>query len=473
MPSHRDTDFVSYKSKGGGKFEIFTHRKVAGEFRKKYKGDVSNAPNDMAAICLDPKMVYRNIKKLKRASTEDILEEFGTDDMDEVAKLIVLKGSLKVKVYVHSPLVEFLLDSLFFIEILGTIYWINYREDNVFFYSMVGVVSILVAVTLKLCRTLGRYLSSKLLANPPFNNPLQGDVALRQFESQVWQLVIHTSMAALAIYAYRDGVDFINEPHRYVEAWQFMGSPFTYWVKILYLTQLAVWFVTCTSLRFFEVRAGDHYVMYSHHVITIGVVLTSYAYGRYSSFGLVVFMLHDFSDVPLDVMKLLNLLRIEERAGFYGAEIAYLTLMPIWAYCRLYLFPDSTIGNIFRGMFYSRDENGNEFWCTGLRSGQRGKKLIADGYQWIVDKSLKYDCGLTGGSEYSSILYNRATCGGTICAILLTLLLCLHIWWTYLLLRIGYRAIVVGENTHSVSNEEYFEENGGDSPKSASRKKNE
>jgi len=43
-------------------------------------------------------------------------------------------------------------------------------------------------------------------------------------------------------------------------------------------------------------------------------------------------------------------------------------------------------------------------------------------------------------------------CLGLLCTLQL-----LHIWWTYLLLRIGYRSLALGENSHEVAAQEYFE----------------
>ena len=76
--------------------------------------------------------------------------------------------------------------------------------------------------------------------------------------------------------------------------WNF--TPFQDDVHLFYMAQLAIWFVTAIHCRFIEVqtyrvqslkrrlifllyfcqiRAGDFYVMYSHHVVTIALVLIS------------------------------------------------------------------------------------------------------------------------------------------------------------------------------------------------------
>eukprot|EP00954_Amorphochlora_amoebiformis_P018507 1326570-Amorphochlora_amoeboformis.AAC.1 len=118
--SHLDTDFVSYKNKAGVKFEVFTLTGAAEAFRKS-GGDIQKVLADQH--------VYLSVKKKKRHSTANLAREFQTDNMLEIAEIIVLKGKIKVgtiivliiferrsKVYKPSPITERIMDFIFFLE---------------------------------------------------------------------------------------------------------------------------------------------------------------------------------------------------------------------------------------------------------------------------------------------------------------------------------------------------------------------
>jgi len=335
-----DTDFVTFRTDAGDKFEVFTKPKAALDYRQKTaRGERADVTRVLAEE--GPK-IYTDIKKLRVASKAMLAKAFQTDDALKAARIIVEKGKLKVKVYVPKPFTELVLDGIALFETVAATYILVDNGRLPSFLILCVLVSLLILTTMTLCATVGRKISAHFMSMAPFNNPLKSDTALRQFESQVWQLIVHVGMSSLALYVYSNGEDFLSRPSQFLQLWQ-LNDEMRGDVVNLYLVQLAIWFVTLVSLRFFEVRSGDHHVMYTHHVVTIGVVLVSFAAKRYIHFGMVVFMLHDISDVPLDIMKILNLLRIEDSHGFYGAEIAYFILMPTWIYTRIFIFPLTVI----------------------------------------------------------------------------------------------------------------------------------
>uniref|UniRef100_A0A7S4DPA0 TLC domain-containing protein n=1 Tax=Lotharella globosa TaxID=91324 RepID=A0A7S4DPA0_9EUKA len=431
-----DTDFVTFRTDAGDKFEVFTKPKAALDYRQKTaRGERADVTRVLAEE--GPK-IYTDIKKLRVASKAMLAKAFQTDDALKAARIIVEKGKLKVKVYVPKPFTELVLDGIALFETVAATYILVDNGRLPSFLILCVLVSLLILTTMTLCATVGRKISAHFMSMAPFNNPLKSDTALRQFESQVWQLIVHVGMSSLALYVYSNGEDFLSRPSQFLQLWQ-LNDEMRGDVVNLYLVQLAIWFVTLVSLRFFEVRSGDHHVMYTHHVVTIGVVLVSFAAKRYIHFGMVVFMLHDISDVPLDIMKILNLLRIEDSHGFYGAEIAYFILMPTWIYTRIFIFPLTVIYGGVWCAIYNPSSNGDMYWCDRLRDGSELPDL------GLVEKgaaALRADCSFGGG--------------GHICFVLLMLLECLHLWWTYLLLRIGYRALLQGHATHEVSNEMYY-----------------
>jgi len=450
MPTHRDTDYVSFRV-DRAKFEVFTLPTEAAKYKLKKGKDVK------ALSILADNTIYSNIKSKRQAKSEDLEKYFGTTDREVIVNKILLNGKLKVKVYVAQPITEILLDLVFVCEIVGAFYVLLRSGTLRHFLVLCFIVAALVMICMNLSRTVGRFLSTRLLAGKPFNDPLQSDTNLRQFESQIWQLVIHSSMSAIGMWAYSKGPDFMNYPSLYVNAEQLEGKPISAAVEWLYVIQLAVWFVTLISLRFFEVRAADHHVMYSHHVTTIAVVLVSYGFGRYGNFGLVVFLLHDISDVPLDVMKLVNLLHLQGPPT-YLAEASYVANMFIWLFSRVYLFPVYVIYyGVWGAMYLEKSPRGNPYWCEKMKPGlPLHQTLVSTGKQDIWKNAYVQDC---------------ECCGGIACFVLLCVLQCLHIWWSYLLLRIGYRALILGENSHEVASQEYFVKEDEDE-KNTDKKKN-
>lgn len=72
--------------------------------------------------------------------------------------------------------------------------------------------------------------------------------------------------------------------------------------------------------------------------MTIALVGLSWACG-YMRMGLLVLFVHDFSDIFVDLLKMVNYLKLENRRGLFASEIAYIVCVLSWVYFRLYEFP--------------------------------------------------------------------------------------------------------------------------------------
>ena len=117
-------------------------------------------------------------------------------------------------------------------------------------------------------------------------------------------------------------------------------------VRWIYMIQLGIWFCTALSHRIFEARHKDYFVMYTHHAVTIFLVTSSWGAG-YFGVGLLVLMIHDLSDVPLDMLKSTNYLGLDEKSGTYIVELSFVSTAVAWAYGRLWVFPRYIIRSIF------------------------------------------------------------------------------------------------------------------------------
>jgi len=249
-----------------------------------------------------------------------------------------------------------------------------------------------------------------------FGDPLGNATVLDKFLDQSWQLVIHVSMSAFELYMLSNETWWDDTR----TIWQ--PCPPTYRPKLVmriyYLLQLAIWIYTAFSHRFLEKPRKDYVVMFSHHVFTIFLVASSFL-SNSMVIGMVILFIHDISDIPVDLVKMLNLMRLQDKQGFFLSEIVFVGNMVCWAVFRLYLFPVK-IGSAL--------VQGHEI-CTFIPEHQ--------GKFWIEPPAIPQ---LFSGS------------------IVLSLLWCLHIYWFLLFVRILKKALGFGaqkSNWHEAGAQEY------------------
>ncbi|RLN99780.1 hypothetical protein DYB28_004004, partial [Aphanomyces astaci] len=178
----------------------------------------------------------------------------------------------------------------------------------------------------------------------------------------------------------------------------------------------AIWLYTAFSCKFLEEVRKDYLVMMAHHVVTIALVTLSFVM-NYLPIGVLVLLLHDASDVPLDLLKMANYLKLEARQGFYITEVLFAIMLSVWLYCRVYMFPTKIIRS---SMWESR-----------------------------VACAVPLE---TWDFTISWLGFN----------LMLLALYALHIWWTFLLLRLLYNALS-NSGIHTAAEVEY--EGGSDSDK--------
>lgn len=233
---------------------------------------------------------------------------------------------------------------------------------------------------------------------------------------------------------------------------------------------------TAFSHRFLESRKKDYYVMYIHHVATIALVGAWAPHGAVGrghrlpapleevslppprpagwSFvgntlriGLLVLMVHDISDIPIDLLKMVNLLSLESFHGFFLSEIIFVINLCTWAYFRLYRFLFHVI------------------YCSLVVAHNLNFKRISDKATGDFLTDFWQDPFLENVPGYFA------------CNCLLTLLWFLHCWWFYLLLRIAYR-LFSKTTAHEIAREEYegaseSDKDTGDASSSAPKAKEE
>ncbi|KAL3766014.1 hypothetical protein ACHAWU_002729 [Discostella pseudostelligera] len=143
---------------------------------------------------------------------------------------------------------------------------------------------------------------------------------------------------------------------------------------------------------------GDFREMMAHHIVTNALIFFS-SYYRLTRVGSMVFLVHDLSDVPVDMSKLANFVKwkITTICCFVGMVV-------MWMITRLYIFPFVI--------------------C---------RAVIVESYEYLVWKD---------GASLDPAMYNAYY---LFFYALLGALVLLHLTWFLILLRIGWTLVSTGE----------------------------
>lgn len=234
----------------------------------------------MASPGLDTKsIITRLCTKLKSKKHYDLL--FETEE--EVARVCAELGFSvketdfvqamreKKDVFVPNPLLDHILTAVFLAECYFVLKQAYVSSQLALFVACMAVTAVGVFVVKRASAFMGRKMS-KFLVRKGFvdSDPLAGPVQMKKWTEQSWQLAIHVFATALEYYLLT------------VEPW--WTDPITCWIPhpkdqqhsaltvYFYVQQLAIWVFTCMIHRFFDERRKDYFVMYIHHVCTIGLV---------------------------------------------------------------------------------------------------------------------------------------------------------------------------------------------------------
>jgi len=272
--------------------------------------------------------------------------------------------------------------------------FVQHEDSSVIleFGISLGVTFILIFLCKATLKPVGHVLSTAESLKKPRN--------IRKFSDQGWQLVVH---AAMTWYEYR---------LLQANGWRWWSEPASLWnnswqsekdgvvgdttgscpseLRLLYIAQMGIWFVTAFSHKFIEAKHKDYFVMYGHHVATLGLVSISYLNG-WEPIGLVVLFIHDSSDIVVDVLKMVNYLGLDADSGLFLAEGVFVLNLVTWAATRLWLYPSIAVRNAFYSI----------------------------GSYPVVDNSMP-----------------RTACRAFLCVLYL-----MHCWWYYLFLRIAWKLI--------------------------------
>jgi hypothetical protein len=212
------------------------------------------------------------------------------------------------------------------------------------------------------------------------------------FAESLWKTIFYILSFSFAVYIAYDYNMIFDQRN----CWNDYGKKpktslliYYYFIELgFYLHSIIVYFLFETS----DSKKSDTRLILLHHFVTFGLIYGSFV-ANFERIGIMVLVVHDFSDIFLEGGKVIVYLNRFEMLK----NIMYILLLIGWVITRLYLFPYYVIGS-------------------------------------CIYQSVEYM-----PSDY--LFLTRNMCIGA-----LEILFLMHIYWFFLLLGIGYRKIFKGKS---------------------------
>eukprot|EP00775_Hariotina_reticulata_P007298 gene7298-7511_t len=219
---------------------------------------------------------------------------------------------------------------------------------------------------------------------------------LVKWNESCWKLVVYTFFSATAfLVTFRE--PFFADPYYF---WTDANAfPLNYYVPLktllFYCVEIGFYIQAIPFLIFIEVRRKDWLESFAHHLVTLGVMYYSW-WANFTRAGLMVMLLHDISDILLEGAKLAKYADKEQLALQLFVSFAL-----SWIILRVIIFPYMVV------------------------------------FRMLVDPII-----------YIAVPYNiDAQPHYSILGTLHLLLFFLHLYWTYLILKVIVKQLRTGSTT--------------------------
>ncbi|CAL8465112.1 g4647 [Coccomyxa elongata] len=214
---------------------------------------------------------------------------------------------------------------------------------------------------------------------------------LYKYKESFWKASVYTVLVILGIYVSFNESFFTDTRYFWLGCTEF--PPCNYEVsrglRLLYALELGYYLQAVPSLIFWEVRRKDFWENMAHHIATLGLITYSY-HVNFVKVGAMVFLCHDINDIFMEGAKMA---RYAEHRWLPTA--LFVVFMLSWFTSRIYYFP----AYVIRSVYYEPIN------------------LVAKIYNINPHPHWEIFLGL------------------------LCFLFSLHIYWSYLILKIAYRQL--------------------------------
>lgn len=231
------------------------------------------------------------------------------------------------------------------------------------------------------------------------NQPVEPGMAWYYLVQGAYNLDALISLAEISFevelvnpFAYSSALDFLEKEH-VVDERQRKEQVFKMMAKSRRRTLL---WTPLFHVKWSPGVRGDFREMMAHHLVTNALIFFS-AYWRFTRIGSMIFLVHDISDVPIDMSKLANFVKWK-----ITTIVCFVVMVLLWVVTRLTILPFVI--------------------C---------KSVVLDSYRMLVTEGTM-DPAMY--ELYHLLFYS-----------LLGALVLLHVTWFLILLRIGYTLVSTGE----------------------------
>lgn len=213
--------------------------------------------------------------------------------------------------------------------------WVEAQKHTAVFHyaSWLGLALFLPVARLALQRSALKRLAKRCLASVP-QHPGQ-KVSTRQhletkFCESLWKALVYGTTFLIGVYAVYDE-PWPTDTSLFWKDWPY--QQFSQKLLFLYKAYFASYTSGLLMLVLWDTRRNDFWAMLLHHVATVGLVSLSYYLG-FLRVGSMIMVLHDPSDIILEVTKMLNYAEWERTS-----TVMFVVFMGSWFLTRLVYFP--------------------------------------------------------------------------------------------------------------------------------------
>ncbi|BEI85890.1 hypothetical protein CcaverHIS002_0601770 [Cutaneotrichosporon cavernicola] len=145
-----------------------------------------------------------------------------------------------------------------------------------------------------------------------------------RFAEQAWGMLYCTVFFALGVIILRRIPNALSPE----QVWgTYPYTPLPYLTKWYYLAQLGWWFHQVYAINT-EKRRKDYWQMFGHHILTIALIVSSYA-ANYTRVGVIVHVIMDTADIFLPLAKLLRYMDLRQ-----ACDCAFVAFLLTWIVTR-------------------------------------------------------------------------------------------------------------------------------------------
>ncbi|CAF3963512.1 unnamed protein product [Adineta steineri] len=190
--------------------------------------------------------------------------------------------------------------------------------------------------------TVAQFILQRIICKPLVNWLQLTPENKKKFPESAWKFASATSAWVYCAYLLYYRYDYYEKPHLIWDDWS-SGMKIPSDIKLMYLGRCGHAIHSVYAIFFVESKRKDFYAICIHHILTITLLIISYAM-RYHKIGLLVLFVHDIGDVWLELTKLLHYMSTRDggrkRPLFeHAASGGFVIFTLCWFVFRLYLYP--------------------------------------------------------------------------------------------------------------------------------------